>query len=206
MRFETTYTALAPQQSGGAMAWNLRSREALLDYLKERNIPTTASLEKSTAVMRTRHISTEGGVLESRGTRQTKIAGCGPSIRWKRRISRKRHRQRGERPCVAVNGEKLSPFQCLENSMRWERNTAAGLISWKTVWWASNHAAATKRAAPSWSTRCVRLSSWYLDRDSFKWREQLGQEMSYVVYDGRWFAPLRQSIGRCRIAGRAGER
>jgi len=33
-----------------------------------------------------------------------------------------------------------------------------------------------------------------LDRDSFKWREQLGHEMSYVVYDGRWFAPLRKSI------------
>ena len=33
-----------------------------------------------------------------------------------------------------------------------------------------------------------------LDRDSFKWREQLGHEMSYVVYDGRWFAPLRESI------------
>ncbi len=35
-----------------------------------------------------------------------------------------------------------------------------------------------------------------LDRDSFKWREQLGLEMSYVVYDGRWFAPLRR---RCRL-------
>lgn len=33
-----------------------------------------------------------------------------------------------------------------------------------------------------------------LDRDSFQWREKLGQEMSYVVYDGRWFAPLRQSL------------
>lgn len=33
-----------------------------------------------------------------------------------------------------------------------------------------------------------------LDRDSFKWREQLGLEMSYVVYDGRWFAPLRRSL------------
>ncbi|MFB2605756.1 hypothetical protein ACE04B_27925, partial [Rhizobium phaseoli] len=29
---------------------------------------------------------------------------------------------------------------------------------------------------------------------SFKWREQLGLEMSYVVYDGRWFAPLRRSL------------
>ncbi|SPY79270.1 Argininosuccinate synthase [Providencia rustigianii] len=33
-----------------------------------------------------------------------------------------------------------------------------------------------------------------LDRDSYKWREQLGLEMSYVVYDGRWFAPLRHSL------------
>ncbi|HEN1305782.1 TPA: argininosuccinate synthase, partial [Klebsiella pneumoniae] len=31
-------------------------------------------------------------------------------------------------------------------------------------------------------------------RDSFKWRQQIGLEMSYVVYDGRWFAPLRKSI------------
>ena len=67
MRFETTYTALAPQLKVVApwREWNLRSREALLDYLKERNIPTTASLERSTAAMKTRHISTEGGVLES---------------------------------------------------------------------------------------------------------------------------------------------
>ena len=33
-----------------------------------------------------------------------------------------------------------------------------------------------------------------LDRDSYKWREQLGLEMSYVVYDGRWFTPLRKSL------------
>lgn len=33
-----------------------------------------------------------------------------------------------------------------------------------------------------------------LDRDSFKWREQLGLEMSYVVYDGRWFTPIRKSL------------
>ncbi|SUC11809.1 argininosuccinate synthase [Proteus mirabilis] len=30
-----------------------------------------------------------------------------------------------------------------------------------------------------------------LDRDAFKWRQQLGLEMSYVVYDGRWFTPIR---------------
>ena len=68
--------------------WNLRSREALLDYLKERNIPTTASLEKIySRDENARHISTEGGVLKARGMRRTKIAGYGPSIHRKRRIS-----------------------------------------------------------------------------------------------------------------------
>jgi len=68
VRFETTYTALAPQLKVVApwREWNLRSREALLDYLKERNIPTTASLEKIYSRDENAwHISTEGGVLES---------------------------------------------------------------------------------------------------------------------------------------------
>ncbi|MBZ2279358.1 argininosuccinate synthase, partial [Buchnera aphidicola] len=33
-----------------------------------------------------------------------------------------------------------------------------------------------------------------LDRESFKWREQIGLEMSSVVYDGRWFSPIRESL------------
>jgi len=33
-----------------------------------------------------------------------------------------------------------------------------------------------------------------LDRESFKWREQIGLEMSYAIYDGRWFTPLRKSL------------
>jgi hypothetical protein len=68
VRFETTYTALAPHLKVVApwREWNLRSREALLDYLKERNIPTTASLEKIYSRDENAwHISTEGGVLES---------------------------------------------------------------------------------------------------------------------------------------------
>lgn len=48
VRFESTYAALAPQLSVIApwREWDLRSREALLDYLAERGIPCSASLEK----------------------------------------------------------------------------------------------------------------------------------------------------------------
>lgn len=58
VRFESTYSALAPQLKVVApwREWDLRSREALLDYLKERHIPTTASLEKFIVVMKTHGI------------------------------------------------------------------------------------------------------------------------------------------------------
>ncbi|MGL4979027.1 MAG: argininosuccinate synthase, partial [Plesiomonas sp.] len=68
VRFETTFAALAPQLNVIApwREWDLRSREALLDYLAERNIPTTASLTKIySRDANAWHISTEGGVLES---------------------------------------------------------------------------------------------------------------------------------------------
>lgn len=81
MLFETTYTALAPQLKVVA-PWrelNLRSREALLNYLKERCIPTTASLKKIYSRDENAwHISTEGACWEARGTRRIKTAGCGP--------------------------------------------------------------------------------------------------------------------------------
>ncbi len=92
VRFETTYTALAPQLKVVApwREWDLRSREALLDYLKARNIPTTASLEKSTAVMKTPGTFLPKAVCwKARLTHLTKIAGSGLSIRWKRPISQK---------------------------------------------------------------------------------------------------------------------
>ncbi|VEA69177.1 Argininosuccinate synthase [Serratia plymuthica] len=90
VRFETTYTALAPHLKVVApwREWNLRSREALLDYLKERNIPTTASLEKSTAVTRTPGISLpKAACWKAHGMHRTKTAGSGPWIRRKRRTS-----------------------------------------------------------------------------------------------------------------------
>ena len=68
VRFESAYAALAPQLTVLApwREWDLRSREALLDYLATRGIPTTASLEKIySRDANAWHISTEGGVLEN---------------------------------------------------------------------------------------------------------------------------------------------
>jgi argininosuccinate synthase len=67
VRFESTYAALAPhlQIIAPWRMWDLRSREQLLGYLKQRNIPCAASAEKIySRDANLWHISHEGGELE----------------------------------------------------------------------------------------------------------------------------------------------
>ncbi|MEG0232836.1 MAG: argininosuccinate synthase [Hafnia sp.] len=200
VRFETTYTALAPQLKVVApwREWDLRSREALLDYLKVRDIPTTASLEKIySRDANAWHISTEGGVLESPWNASNQDCWV-----WTNSPEDAPNEselvtvgvENGE--VVAVNGKKMSPFACLEALNVLGAKHGVGRIDI-----VENRLVGIKSRGcyetPGGTIMMAALrgvEQLVLDRDCFKWREQLGQEMSYVVYDGRWFAPLRESI------------
>ncbi len=200
VRFETTYTALAPQLKVVApwREWDLRSREALLDYLKERNIPTTASLEKIYSRDENAwHISTEGGVLESPANAPNKDCWVwtvdpleAPDQPENVTVTVEKGR------VVAVNGEQLSPFQCLEKLNVLGAKHGVGridIVENRLVGIKSRGCYETPGGTIMVNALRA-VEQLVLDRDSFKWREQLGHEMSYVVYDGRWFAPLRKSI------------
>ncbi len=200
VRFETTYTALAPQLAVVApwREWNLRSREALLDYLKERNIPTTASLEKIYSRDENAwHISTEGGVLESPWNAPNKDCWVwtvdpleAPDQPEQVTVSVEKGR------VVAINGEALSPYKCLEKLNVLGAKHGVGridIVENRLVGIKSRGCYETPGGTIMVNALRA-VEQLVLDRDSFKWREQLGLEMSYVVYDGRWFAPLRKSI------------
>ncbi|EJF31250.1 MULTISPECIES: argininosuccinate synthase [Enterobacteriaceae] len=200
VRFESTWAALAPHLKVVApwREWNLRSREALLDYLKERDIPTTASLEKIYSRDENAwHISTEGGVLESPWNAPNK--DC-----WVWTVDPQEAPDQAEQvtvtvkqgKVVAVNGEAMSPFKCLETLNAIGARHGIGRIDI-----VENRLVGIKSRGcyetPGGTIMMAALrgvEQLVLDRDSFKWREQLGLEMSYVVYDGRWFAPLRKSL------------
>lgn len=200
VRFESAWAALAPHLKVVApwREWNLRSREALLDYLKERDIPTTASLEKIYSRDENAwHISTEGGVLESPWNAPNK--DC-----WVWTVDPKEAPDQAEQvtvtvkqgKVVAVNGEAMSPFKCLETLNAIGSKHGIGRIDI-----VENRLVGIKSRGcyetPGGTLMMAALrgvEQLVLDRDSFKWREQLGLEMSYVVYDGRWFAPLRKSL------------
>ncbi|MBK4716712.1 MULTISPECIES: argininosuccinate synthase [Tenebrionibacter/Tenebrionicola group] len=200
VRFESAWAALAPELKVIApwREWDLRSREALLDYLKERDIPTTASLEKIYSRDENAwHISTEGGVLESPWNAANK--DC-----WVWTVCAKDAPDQAELvtvkveqgKVVAVNGEALSPFKCLEKLNQIGAKHGVGrvdIVENRLVGIKSRGCYET----PGGTIMMAALrgvEQLVLDRDSYKWREQVGLEMSYVVYDGRWFAPLRQSL------------
>ena len=117
VRFESCFAALAPDLKVIApwREWHLSSRESLLDYLAQRDIPCAASATKIySRDANAWHISHEGGELED--------PWCQPSEQvWTMTQSPEQAPneaelvtltiQRGE--VVAVNGEALSPYQCL---------------------------------------------------------------------------------------------
>ncbi|QCT19317.1 argininosuccinate synthase [Jejubacter calystegiae] len=200
VRFESAWAALAPELKVIApwREWNLRSREALLAYLKERDIPTTATLEKIYSRDENAwHISTEGGVLESPWNAPNKDCWVwtvdpleAPDKPELVTISVEKGK------VVAVNGEALSPFQCLEKLNALGAKHGVGrvdIVENRLVGIKSRGCYET----PGGTIMMAALrgvEQLVLDRDSYKWRQQVGLEMSYVVYDGRWFAPLRQSL------------
>lgn len=200
VRFETTYAALAPHLKVVApwREWNLRSREALLAYLKERNIPTTASLEKIYSRDENAwHISTEGGVLETPWNASNE--DC-----WVWTVDPEKAPDQPEFVTVtvekgkvtAVDGKAMSPFQCLEalNVLGAKHGVGRIDIVENRLVGIKSRGCYETPGGTIMVTALRGVEQLVLDRDSFKWREQLGLEMAYVVYDGRWFAPLRKSI------------
>lgn len=200
VRFESTYAALAPQLNVIApwREWDLRSREALLDYLQQRNIPTTASLEKIYSRDENAwHISTEGGVLESTWNAANKdcwawtVDPLDAPDEPEQVTLQVAHGQ-----VVAVNGQSLTPFQCLQQLNQMGARHGVGridIVENRLVGMKSRGCYETP-GGTIMVTALRAIEQLTLDRDSFKWREQLGLEMSYVVYDGRWFTPLREAL------------
>ncbi|XP_072160696.1 argininosuccinate synthase [Bemisia tabaci] len=200
VRFETAFTALAPQLKVVApwREWDLRSREALLNYLKERNIPTTATLEKIYSRDENAwHISTEGGELEDPANAPNKAA-------WVWTVDPQDAPDKPETVTIAiekgrivgVNGEKLTPYGCLEKLNALGAKHGVGridIVENRLVGIKSRGCYETP-GGTLMMTALRALEQLVLDRDCYKWRQQLGHEMAYVVYDGRWFAPLTKSI------------
>ena len=200
VRFESAYAALAPQLTVLApwREWDLRSREALLDYLASRNIPTTATLEKIySRDANAWHISTEGGVLEDTWNQSNEhcwVWTTDPEDAPD--TAETLHLEIKEGEVVAVDGQVLSPFEALDYLNEKGAKHGVGridIVENRLVGMKSRG----RYETPGGTIMMEGLRATeqlVLDKESFEFRQDLGLKASHLIYDGRWFTPLCESI------------
>ncbi|MAL83189.1 MAG: argininosuccinate synthase [Idiomarina sp.] len=200
VRFESCYAALAPdlQVIAPWREWELSSRESLLDYLAERNIPCSASATKIySRDANAWHISHEGGELED--------PWCEPTDKvWTMTTSPEQAPDKPEYVSVtvengditAVNDKALSPFECLNvlNDIAAKHGVGrVDIVENRLVGMKSRGCYETPGGTVMMAALQA-IDELVLDKTSRSWKAQLSEQFAQLLYDGRWFTPLQQSV------------
>ncbi|WNJ96391.1 argininosuccinate synthase [Vibrio ruber] len=200
VRFEGAFSALAPDLHVIApwREWDLESREECLDYLAERNIPCAASLTKIySRDANAWHISTEGGVLES--TWNAPNDDC-----WAWTVDPKKAPDAAETvtlkiengEVVAVDGQAMSPYEvlvCLNEKGAKHGVGRIDIVENRLVGMKSRGCYETPGGTIMMEALRA-VEQLVLDKTAFEFREEIGIKASHLIYDGRWFTPLRESV------------
>ncbi|WP_395340111.1 argininosuccinate synthase [Ningiella sp. W23] len=200
VRFEGAFAALAPDLKVIApwREWDMVSREDLLDYLKAREIQTSASATKIySRDANAWHISHEGGELEDPWSEPTKQV-------WTMTVDPMDAPDEAEEvslifECgnlVAVNGTSLSPYQALVKLNDIASAHGVGridIVENRLVGMKSRGCYETPGGTVMMKAYKA-LESLVLDKSALKFREQIGLEFAHVMYDGRWFTALNDAL------------
>jgi argininosuccinate synthase len=201
VRFELAYKALAPQLSVIApwRVWSIRSREEAIDYARSHGIDLGSISKKNiySRDMNAWHMSHEGGDLEDPWNRPqeslfqlTKSLKDAPDRETEVTIDF----QKGYP--VAVDGKKLSPFEILTTLN--ERGAENGIgrsdaVENRRVGMKSRGVYETPGGTILY-TALRELEMLTLDTDCLHFKQSVAQTYSELVYGGKWFTPLRESI------------
>ncbi len=205
VRFESAYAALAPELEVIAPwrdpRWELSGRIAMLEYLKQRNIPTTASATKIYSRDRNLwHISHEGGAIEDPWN-------APPADAWMLTSSPVDAPDQFED--VSIGLEKGRPRTLNGQPVRSDElilrlNQIAGRHGVGRIDLVENRRVGMKSRGlyetPGGTVivEAMRaLEELVLDRETRHYREHLGLTFAELVYDGRWFTPLREALWAC---------
>jgi argininosuccinate synthase len=200
VRFESCFAALAPQLTVIApwREWSMRSRPQLLAYLAERNIPTSASATKIySRDANLWHISTEGGELENpwnEPTEQVWTWTTAPEAAPDKPEYLKLSFSHGE--LSAVNGEqhKFADAIALLNTIAGAHGVGRlDMVENRLVGMKSRGCYETPAGAVLLAG-LQGLECLVLDRSVLDYRLRLGHEFAQLIYDGRWFTPLREAM------------
>lgn len=200
VRFESVFATFAPQLTVIApwRIWNLKSREDCLDYLAERNIPCSASAEKIySRDANAWHISHEGGELEDPWNAPSEQVWTLTNSVVETPDEPEQvliNIQAGE--IVSINEQVMSPFDCLKTLNFIAARHGVGrvdIVENRLVGMKSRGCYETPGGTVMLKA-ITALEQLVYDRDALHFRQKLGLEFAKLVYDGKWFTQMSQSI------------
>ena len=200
VRFELTAYSLMPDIKVIApwRIWELRSREALMDYAAKHNIPITSTVEKPYSMdHNVMHVSYEGGILEDPWN-------APPQDMFMTTVSPKDAPEQGVEveiefeagTPVAVDGRKMAPLQLLQHL-----NVVGGAHGVGRVDIVENRFVGIKSRGVyetpggeilHHAHRAV--ESITLDRGVKRLRDSLRPKFAELIYNGFWYGPEFQHL------------
>ena len=200
VRFELTYMALNPKLKVIApwREWDIRSREDAIRYAAERNIPIAATEKKIYSRDRNIwHISHEGGVLEDPWNEPeeemytlTSAPESAPDqpeyvvLMFERGIP------------VGLDGQRMDLLPLLQQLNTLGSRHGIGridLVENRLVGMKS-HGVYETPGGTILQTAHRELELLTLDRETLHYKDRLALEYADLVYNGRWWTPLKQHM------------
>jgi len=200
VRFELAYSALAPELKIVApwREWDIVSREDAIDYAAARGIPVPVT--KKDPYSRDRnlwHLSHEGGPLED------PMFEPEPSM-FKLSVDPMDAPDTPEKVTiefesgvpVAVNGEELSPAKLVQtlNEIGGRHGVGRADIVENRLIGIKSRGVYETPGGTLLVTALKALESIVLDRDAAHEKERIATRYAELVYNGQWFAPLREAF------------
>jgi argininosuccinate synthase len=196
VRFEVGVNSLAPHLKvlAPVREWEFKSREEEIEFAKKHNIPVKASIEKPYSIDENIFgIAIECGVLEDpknappeEAYQITTDPQKAPDFAEVVEISFKNGIP------VAVNGKVLSPVKILE-----ELNTIGAKHGVGRLDLIENRVVGIKSreiyeapAAVILHKAHFELEKLILDKDTFRYKQQVATKISELIYEGLWFSPI----------------
>jgi argininosuccinate synthase len=200
VRFESAFAALAPdlQVIAPWREWDLKSRADLINYIKERDIPCSASLEKIYSRDRNLwHISHEGGELEDPWNAPPEdVWVLTNSINEAPDKHEDVHLKFERGKAIALNGKAMPSEKLVAELNKIGGKHAVGRIDIcenRLVGMKSRGVYETPGGTIL--VEALRgLEQLVLDRQTLHYREQIALKFAEIVYDGQWFTPLREAL------------
>lgn len=200
VRFELSVKALAPQLAIIApwREWTIKSRDEAIDFAAAHNIPVPVTHDHDYSMDRNMwHLSHEGSDLEDPWNAPKDELFIVTNIPEKAPDAKEYVEIEFEQGVpVSVNGKKLSPAQIVETLNEIGIRNGVGItdmVEDRLVGMKSRGVYETPGGTILMAAH-KQLEELILDRDSMAFKKTVDNRFADIVYEGKWFTPLCDSL------------